>query len=178
MDERGIPIALQSDGAPNGIHVLAVDGAKYTTTLLPARDPSRAQIRLVLDSQVHGDGLEVMRDFRSGALLSGPIPRAALASTRLVANFFTGGPRSKLEMAIGRDGFTAMRKVQRVDPFVTEVYARNDTTKKTWVKPAPSTHLWQANLPADLAAGSYRVRVRATDEYGRVHVAQMVLEVV
>jgi hypothetical protein len=178
MDERGIPVALQTDGAPNGFHILSIDGARYTTTLVPARDPSRAQIRLVLDSQLHRDGAEVMRDYRSGALLTGPVLQAALPSTRLVANFFTGGPRSTLEMAVGRGSFAPMTRVERVDPFVTEVYARNEATKKPWVKPARSTHVWQATLPADLMRGSHRVRVRATDEYGRLHIAGMVLEVV
>jgi hypothetical protein len=178
MDERGIPIALQSDGAPNGFHILSIDDARYTTTLVPARDPSRAQIRLVLDHQLHRDGPEVMRDYRPGSLLAGPVLQGALPSTRLVANFFSGGPRSKLEMSVGRGTFAPMTKVERIDPFVTEVYARNEATKKPWVKPAVSTHVWQATLPANLIRGSHRVRVRATDEYGRVHTAAMVLEVV
>jgi hypothetical protein len=178
MDERGIPIALQSDGAPNGFHILSIDGNKYTTTLVPARDPSRAQIRLILDNQLHRDGPEVMRDYRPGSLLTGPILHAALPSSRLIANFFTGGPRSKLEMAIGRGSFEPMTRTERVDPFVTEVYARNEATKKPWVKPALSTHVWQAALPAGIVRGSHRVRVRATDEYGRVHIAGMVLEVI
>jgi hypothetical protein len=178
MDERGIPVALQRDGAPNGFHILSIDGVRCTTTLVPARDPSRAQIRLVLDGQLHRDGAEVMRDYRSGALLTGPVLQAALPSTRLIANFFTGGPRSKLEVAVGRGSFAPMTRVERVDPFVTKVYARNEATKKPWVRPARSTHVWQATLPADLIRGSHRVRVRATDEYGRIHTAAMVLEVV
>jgi hypothetical protein len=177
FDERGIPVALQSDGAPNGFHVLAIDGAKYTTTLIPARDPNRSQIRLVLDSQLHSFGPEVIRDYPAGALLSGPISRAAVASTRVVANFFTGGPLSILEMAIGRSAFAPMTKTERVDPFVTEVYARNVATVKPWVKPAKSSHIWQASLPADLKRGTHRIRVRASDEYGREHTARMVLEI-
>ena len=43
FDERGIPIALQSDGAPNGFHILAIDGANYTTTLVPARGTRTAR---------------------------------------------------------------------------------------------------------------------------------------
>ncbi len=178
FDERGIPVTLQSDGAPNGFHVLAVDGARYTTTLVPAHDPNRAQLRLVLDSQVHRDGAEVMRDYHTGVLLSGPIARAAVASTRVVANFFTGGPRSKLEMAVGRGAFVPMTKVERIDPFVTEVYTRNEATKKPWVTAARSSHVWQSGLPTDLRRGTHRVTVRAIDEYGRSHTARMVLEVV
>ena len=177
FDERGIPIALQSDGAPNGFHILSIDGASYTTTLMPARDPNGSQIRLALDSQLHRDAKEVMRDYQPGALLAGPISSAATGSTRLVANLFAGGPRSKLEVAIGDGAFAPMTKVERVDPFVVEVYARNEATKKPWVSAGKSSHLWQATLPAAMAPGTYRVAVRATDEYGRRHRAQMILEV-
>lgn len=31
FDPRGIPMALQSDGSPNGFHILSVDGGRYTT---------------------------------------------------------------------------------------------------------------------------------------------------
>jgi hypothetical protein len=177
FDERGIPIALQSDGAPNGFHILSIDGTGYTTTLVPARDPNRSQIRLVLDSQLHRDGLEVMRDYHPGALLTGPIAGPATGSTRVVANFFVGGPRSKLEMAIDDGQPVPMKKAERIDPFVAEVYARNQDTKKPWVSAAPSSHLWQATLPANLEPGTYRVSVRAWDEYGRPHGARMILEV-
>jgi hypothetical protein len=83
-----------------------------------------------------------------------------------------------VEASIGQGGrWQALRRVQRTDPFVVEVYARNAATKKPWVEPARSTHLWQATLPADLPAGTHRVSVRATDEYGRRHEAFLVLEV-
>ncbi len=179
FDERGIPIALASDGSPNGFHVLSVDGAGYTTTLVPARDPNRSQLRLVLESQLHANGREVMREYQPGALLAGPLARAALPSSRVVVNFFDGGPRSTVELSIGADGaWQKLRRVERTDPFVVEVYARNAATKKPWVEPARSTHLWQAALPADLPAGTHRVSVRASDEYGRRHDAFLVLEVI
>jgi hypothetical protein len=178
FDDRGIPVALETDGSPNGFHILSVDGARYLTTLVPAHDPQRSQLRIVLDSQLHGNGPEVMRDYHAGALLTGPIAQAAAGSTRVVVNFFDGGPRSTVEMAVGRGGtFAPMRKVERTDPFVEEVYARNPDTKKPWVKADKSSHIWQATLPAALKAGTHRVAVRATDEYGRQHQAWMVLEV-
>ena len=132
----------------------------------------------MLDSQVHAGSAEVMRDYAPGALLAGPIAQSAAGSTRVVANLFTGGPRSRLEMAVGGGAFSPMTKVERIDPFVTEIYARNEATKKPWVKPAKSTHIWQSSLPADLARGTHRVSVRAADEYGRPHAARIIVEVV
>ena len=70
-----------------------------------------------------------------------------------------------------------MQKVERRDPFVDEVYARNRAPKKPWVTSDMSTHIWQAPLPADLPPGAHRLTVNATDEYGRSHTAWMVLEV-
>ena len=178
FDERGIPVALQTDGCPNGFHILSIDGTRYQTTLVPARDPARSQLRVVLDSQMHRDNEEVFRDYHPGALLAGPISQAACGSTRIVANLFDGGPRSKLTMSIGARGEPVpMTKVERRDPFVDEVYARNRDTMKPWVKSAPSSHLWQATLPAGLPPGAHRITIEATDEYGRPHTGSMVLEV-
>jgi hypothetical protein len=177
FDARGIPMALQSDGSPNGFHILSVDGSAYTTTLVPAHDPARGQMRVMLDSQVHGRDEEVIHDYHAGALLAGPIAADRLASTRLVVNVFDGGPRSKVEVSIGGRSPQVLAKVERLDPFVVEVYARNRASKKSWVEAGKSSHLWQGGLPADLAAGTHRVAVRATDEYGRLRVASMVLEV-
>jgi hypothetical protein len=177
FDARGIPMALQSDGSPNGFHVLSVDGSAYTTTLVPAHDPARGQMRVMLDSQLHGPNQEVIRDYHTGALLSGPIGVDAVASARLIVNFFDGGPRSKVEISLGGRPYWALTKVERTDPFVQEVYERNRNTKKPWVEAGKSSHIWQGGLPADLPAGTHRVVVRGTDEYGRAHVTFMVLEV-
>jgi hypothetical protein len=177
FDARGIPMALQSDGTPNGFHILSVDGTTYSTTLVPAHDPARGQMRIMLDSQVHGPNKEVIRDYHAGSLLDGPIAVDALASTRLVVNLFDGGPRSKVEVSIGGRPYQALAKIDRLDPFVVEVYARNADSKKPWVDATKSNHIWQAALPADLKPGTHRVAIRGRDEYGRIHMAAMVLEV-
>jgi hypothetical protein len=177
FDERGIPVALQSDGCPNGFHILSVDGVRSSTQFIPAHDPNRGQIRLVLDSQLHAPQTEVIREYRPGALLTGPIAAEALGSTRLVANFFDAGPNSLLQVSFGDGRFQSMQRAVRTDPFVEDVYAANSATKKPWVQPGPSTHLWQLPLPDSLGRGTHRIAVRGTDEFGRSHTAAMVLEV-
>jgi len=177
FDARGIPMALQSDGCPNGFHILTVDGTGYTTTLIPAHDPARGQMRIMLDSQVHGVDKDVIHDYRTGSLFTGPIGVDALGSTRLVVNLFDGGPRSKVEVSIGGRPAQTLARVERLDPFVVETYERNRNTKKSWVEAVKSSHIWQVSLPAGLPAGTHRVTVRASDEYGRLRTGQMVLEV-
>jgi hypothetical protein len=177
FDARGIPMALQSDGSPNGFHVLSVDGSGYTTTLVPAHDPARGQMRLMLDSQVHGSDKEVFGEYPAGALLTGPIAADRLGSSRLVVNVFDGGPRSKVEASIAGSPWQKLAKVERLDPFVVEVYERHRAAKKFWVEAGKSSHIWQTKLPATLEPGTHRVAVRATDEYGRTRNGSMVLEV-
>ena len=57
------------------------------------------------------------------------------------------------------------------------MFARNEATKKAWVKPQNSSHVWTARLPADLAPGAYRVEVEAVNEYGKVVTGRLALEV-
>jgi hypothetical protein len=176
-DVRGIPAALATDGSPSGFHLLSVDGNQARTRLIPSHDPARSLLRIVLDSQAHEGAPELLRDAPPGALLAGPVAAAQLGSTRVVVNFFEGGPNSRVELAVGEGGYTAMHQITRFDPFVQEVYGRNEPTIKPWVKPTKSTHIWQAGLPQTLPAGTHLIRVRARDEYGGMHATQFVLEV-
>lgn len=177
IDERGIPVAVQSDGAPNGFKLLSIDGDRFTVTLMPAHERAGGHMRIMLDTQVHAGSHEVIKEYAVGALLRGPVERAALGAARLVVNLFDGGPKSAVDVAFGKGGFAPMKKVERKDPFVVELYARNQATTKPWVKPANASHLWELPLPRNLPAGTHRVTVRATDEYGRTAVDSMVLEV-
>jgi hypothetical protein len=70
-----------------------------------------------------------------------------------------------------------MLRDARPDPFVQEVFARNEATKKPWVKADPSSHIWVARLPGDLDAGTHCIEVRAVDEYGREHRDHLVVEI-
>jgi len=77
----------------------------------------------------------------------------------------------------GNTGWTDMQRVERLDPFVQDVYARNRAVTKPWVNPGKSSHIWQAALPADLAPGTYGIRAQGTDEYGQPHESMLVVEV-
>ncbi len=70
-----------------------------------------------------------------------------------------------------------MTKDVRPDPFIEELYGRNASSIKPWVKAEPSSHIWIAHLPHDLAPGATAIKVRAVDEYGREHFDHLVLEV-
>jgi hypothetical protein len=177
-DIRGIPVALATDGSPNGFHILSVDGNRATTRLVPAHEPAGARLRVVLDSQMHQNDSELLHEYQPGALLGGPIAVAQVASARVVVNFFEGGPKSNVTMALNGEGMIPMQRTQRIDPFVQDVYGRHAAVRKPWVKPELSSHIWQATLPAGMGAGTHQVAVVARDEFGREHSAFLVVEVV
>ena len=178
FDVRGIPVALATDGAPNGFHLLSIDGNTYTTRLLPAHDPKPSQMRMMLDSGFHSAAPEVVREYMPGQLLGGPISAAAVGATSLVVNLYNGGPKSTVAYAIvDVTLWLPMERVARLDPFVQDVYTRYRAAKKPWVEAGKSSHVWQASLPAGLTPGTYAIRARATDEYGRAHESMLVVEV-
>ena len=125
-------------------------------------------MRLSIDSRFHA-----RRQRGQRAIPPGPVARLARsrarpwAPRRLIANVFDGGAEDQSDDAdrrprAGRDDAQAMP-----DPFVEEVFARNEATKKPWVKAEMSSHIWTARLPADLAAGAHRVVVDAVDRIRR-----------
>jgi 3',5'-cyclic AMP phosphodiesterase CpdA len=175
-DHRGIAVADSRDGSPNGFHLLSIDGQSYSTRFQPANEPNARQMRIVLDSQFHRARREIYSEYRMGELLGSPIPQENAFATDLIVNFFDGGPRTSVEYHYGARAPTKMERVTRPDPFVEEVFSRNEATKKPWVKAEPSSHIWSARLPHDLEVGTHCVAVRVIDEYGREHRDHLIIE--
>jgi hypothetical protein len=90
---------------------------------------------------------------------------------------FDGGPKTKVTMRIGDRQPIEMTATRMPDPFVEDVFARNEATKKPWIKAEVSSHIWTARLPLDLAVGAHRVVVEAVTEYGDVVSGRLALEV-
>jgi hypothetical protein len=176
-DHRGVAYADSWDGTPNGFHILSVDGTGYATRFVPAKEPNGRQMRLSILSRFHGISKEADYQFRQEQLLGSPVPRAAVGSSTLIANVFDGGENTKVAMRIGGRPPVPMVRTARPDPFIEEVFGRNEATKKSWVKPQISSHVWTARLPGDLAPGAYRVEVEAVNEYGKVVTGRLALEV-
>jgi hypothetical protein len=176
-DHRGVAYADSRDGSPNGFHILSVDGNAYKTRFVPAKEPNGRQIRLSIESQFHAANREIKYQFRPGQLNGSPIGRATLGAAALVANVFDGGPKTKVTMRIGERPPIEMSPSRMPDPFVEDLYARNEATKKPWIKAEISSHIWTARLPHDLDVGAHRVVVEAVTEYGDVVSGRLALEV-
>jgi hypothetical protein len=178
LDHRGIACADSHDGTPNGFHILSVDGASYTTRYVPAAEPAGKQMRIVIEAQMHEDDPEVFRTMSMATLLRSPITADQVASASVLVNVFDGGPKTLVTCVIDGAAPITLIRTNRPDPFIQQVFGRAPETIKPWVKPIPSSHLWTARLPQTLRPGTYALKVKVVDEYGREHRDGMVLEVV
>jgi hypothetical protein len=133
-------------------------------------------MRIVLDSEPHPNAFD--DDSRMGLMFGSPISQDKTCTTDVVVNVFDGGPRTTVEYRIGERAPVRMKRESRPDPFVKEVFARNQATKKPWAGVELCSHIWVARLPADLEAGIHCIMVRAVDEYDREHHERLCLEVV
>jgi len=172
-DSRGIPCADSQDGTPNGFHVLAVDGSRYTTRFIPAAGKGTRQLRAVIEGP-HNRGAAGLGNDCGAA-----VAESELEVCDLVVNVFDGGPATRVTCEIaGSSGPPVfLRHTAMLDPYVEALFARNAAEQKAWVRPVPSSHVWKAPLPRDLAPGAHCLTVKATDEYGRESAAYLVLEV-
>jgi hypothetical protein len=177
FDTRGIPTTDQRDGTPNGYHLLEVDGTEVSVRYKAAGFASDYQMRIVFDVAHHGLSADGMRDFRAGELFDGRFSVDQVPAAEVLVNLFDGGPRSRVYFRIDDGPERSMTRVSRVDPYILELFARNQDTKKTFVNAAPSSHLFSADLPDELPPGTYTLSVRATDEFGRTHHAHTILEI-
>jgi hypothetical protein len=71
---------------------------------------------------------------------------------------FDAGVKTKVTITIADRAPVPITRRARPDPFVEEVLARNEATKKSWVKAKVSSHIWTAHLPVDLEPGAYLSR--------------------
>jgi hypothetical protein len=177
LDERGVPVTEQRDGTPNGYHVLEVDGVDLKVRYKAAGEPPDFQMRIVFDVSHHAPGGDILRDFRPGELTGGRLTADEVPAADVYVNLFDGGPRSRVELSVGGRGPIPMQRVSRVDPATGERLRRHRATVKPWVQAVPSSHLFVADLPDDLGPGTWTVTARAVDEFGRVHHAHRVLEI-
>jgi hypothetical protein len=178
-DQRGIPCADNTDGTPNGFHVLSVAGSRYSTRFVPAATKSAAQLRVLIDGPHRGARHDQGRPTADRLGLS--VAFKSLAGCRVIANVFDGGPKTSVTLEVrgsgGCFGPLAMSAAAIPDPLMSELLSGDTPRKGEWVAATPCAHLWQAPLPSGFAPGAHVLQIRAIDEYGREHLARTVVEV-
>ncbi len=176
FDADALPISMQRDGTPRGYHRMQVDGNQLKVTFKATGRPENYQMRIMLDAAHHGPR-GAYRDFRPGELYDGRLHQDQLAAADLVVNLFDGGPRSKVKFQIGDGAWVQMQRQLIWDPSYLELSERHADVIKPWVEPQPSSHIWIADLPDELAPGTHLLSVVAVDEFGSTHHGHKLLEV-
>jgi hypothetical protein len=162
-DERGFPHALLADGTPRGYSILTFNGNDY-----------------VLDFKA------VNRDanYQLEVSTTGDLTAGRLSQTTVWANVFNGSVRSKVTMTIDGNATQPIvleRDTVATDPRYQATYDRElaiqPPVEPALTKPKPTTHLWKAPLPADLAAGLHLLTVETTDMHGRTFAAHHIVQI-
>jgi 3',5'-cyclic AMP phosphodiesterase CpdA len=150
-DADGIPHALMADGTPRGYGLLDVDGSQAVPIW-------RAAGRRID---------EVMRVHAPRVLRHGSYP-----SAQLRVNVYLGEAGTEVRFRVGDGEWRPMSAVPAPDPIVLAINVRQD--EATALHPGgrvpdavPSSHLWRAPLPTDLAPGNHRIDVEVRDRWGR-----------
>ena len=177
FDERGIAISDQRDGTPNGYHILEVDSTDLVVRYKGAGKPADQQMRIRFDVAHHQLEANGMRDFRAGQLLDGRMSQDELAAASIMVNLFDGGPKSQVSYRINDGAYRPLERNLRKDPYLLEQFVRHAADTKSFVQATVSTHLFEADLDAELPPGVHTVTVRAADEFGRIHHGHAVLEI-
>lgn len=174
QDERGIPIALQADGTPNGYYIMTVQGNQATMRFKAASKPADYQMRITV--------APIFEHTSMGAAApqgynSAPIPQDRIEAMEVVVNLFDGGPKSSVEFRIGNQPPIQMTRSSRADALIGKLSLRIPDRNVFWTPLSDSTHIWAAPLPRGLPPGVHRLSVRAVDEYGQVHEAAQLIEI-
>ena len=144
-DAQGIPASTMNDGTPNGYARMRIENGNASLRWFAARAAENYQIGL------HGP--KVLR-------------RGEWPGTGLYANVFMGYPDTRVEMRIDDGPWKPMKRVLQADPAMLEQNLLDDAADSLRgydraPEAVPSTHLWRAALPTDLAEGPHKVEVRA-----------------
>lgn len=161
-DPEGVPVSTMADGTPRGYALLTVDASGgYRLAWRPlgvAKGPA------LTDAMA----LHAPKVLRSGAYPAWGVH----------ANVFMGHEDTRVEYRIGEGEWRPMVKVEASDPRLLLENARDDLADRLGGRDRspeaePSTHLWRGALDTRRPPGEYRVDVRAFDDDGTEHRAQV-----
>jgi hypothetical protein len=158
-DERGIPHATMSDGAPNGYSLITFDGHKATFDFKAARFPASHQLR------IHAPVA---------------IDQADVLGSQVYVNVFSGSEKSSVKLRVGKGNWSELKKVREVDPYYLALREAEIKAKSTGLAMgggSPSDHLWKGKLPHKLSVGVHLLEAVTKDMYDREFRATRVLRV-
>ena len=184
-DEVNLPIAMMSDGIPNGYSFITFDGVDYSIRYKVARRP---------------------KDYQMNIWLPDAVGAADAAETEVVANVFSGSERCTVEMRVDDGPWRTMEQTERYDPFFMRLKEREgwlvgqltagmsaeereafnlqavEGLREFHGRPLPSEretdHIWTAPLPDGIAPGFRLIEVRHSDQFGQVHTGRRIVHII
>ena len=158
-DERGVSEASMADGNPNGYYLFHFDGHEVRPQFIPAGGDPNDRLRILFDPLLLPPD-SISRNYPQG------LDRGAQQeNTHVVVNFFDGGERDRVTIAVDGNVPMLMEHVERTDPYIVRQYERFRGTEYEFAVPAVSSHIWQFELP-HLEVGLHSLVVKAVDEFG------------
>ena len=156
-DIRGIPVADQRDGAPNGYHIFTFQGNLYQERYVPAQFGDTYQLRI--------------------SIPTGIIEKSQLDSINIVVNVFDGNEKSRVAFQIDDQPPLIMSRQKMIDPFVRTLHDNYQEYYLSWIKPRLSNHIWTAPFPNEPDAGTHTITVTATNQWGKEFRISQIFEI-
>lgn len=156
-DERGIPVADQRDGTPNGYHMFTFTGNTYKERFKAAGKDSDYQLRI--------------------SFPKGEISQEQLADSLIIVNVFSGNAKSIVECSIDNGKYDVLEPEIRIDPFFVSLYRNHEDAYPKWIEPKQSNHIWTGKLPVNLSPGVHMIKVRTVNQYGESFQAASLFEI-
>ncbi|KUJ56306.1 calcineurin-like phosphoesterase C-terminal domain-containing protein [Chryseobacterium aquaticum] len=160
-DEIGLPTSTMRDGTAKGYSFISFNDNQYKVKYKTAGKPEDYQIKLYLPKV---------------------IPFPSKTSAKVVANFFIGSKKDKVEYRIDGGKWEEMEYNETIDPNFAQSVFKWDTTQDLFPGRRPSNpdlskHIWVGGFGNKLTLGKHKVEVRASDMYGNQFTASENFEV-
>ncbi|MCB0159916.1 MAG: calcineurin-like phosphoesterase family protein [Caldilineaceae bacterium] len=175
-DDRGIPMAYQRDGAPNGYFVIDFQGSDFAPRYKGANLPARQQMHVALLNRWD-------LQLPANTVTSGELGHTQLATnvwagssqTEVTCRFDDGSETAGTRNPIVRDPYAVARQ-EELDAWMLDHRSwqnlfpppiRAKIGAENWMQTNTSMHLWTCPLPADLEPGAHRATVMVNDAFGQ-----------
>lgn len=146
-DYRGVPLADQTDGTPNGYSSWTFDDkGEFKLTFKPANMSENFYARIYTPEMRVVD----------------------MPSTTVLANVFMAPWDAKVEMSLNNGQWTPMEKVNNMgDPYAASLFNGPYSKAPSWMGPSNfCRHLWRGDV-GKLKSGLHNIRVRSTQADGK-----------
>lgn len=150
-DEAGLPASTMRDGTLKGYSFINFKDNQYQIKYKSFGKTDDYQIKLYVPKV---------------------IPFPSRTSAKIVANFFMGSEKDKVEYRIDKGEWKAMDYNETIDPAFAQSVYKWDITENIFEgrrpsNPALSSHIWVGGFTNKLKTGSHKVEVRVVDMFGQ-----------